>query len=82
MIRVNARLFSILRHRQDGALRDRVTLELPEGSTVTDLLRQLQAPEIGILISINGEQAEETTVLQDGDEVELIPAVAGGGNSV
>ncbi len=78
MIEVNVHLFSILRHRPDGTLQNRVTLELPEGAIVADLLRQLQVPDIPILIEINEQQAEETTPLRDGDEVDLIPAIAGG----
>jgi sulfur carrier protein ThiS len=78
MIRVNVHLFSILRHRPDGTLQNHVTLELPEGATVADVLRQLQVPELPILIEVNEQQAEETTRLQDGDKVDLIPAIAGG----
>ena len=81
MMRVHVHLFSILRHRPDGSLQNSLTLELPEGATVADLLRELQAPErLEVLIAINDEQADEATPLQDGDEVELIPAIAGGGN--
>lgn len=80
MIRVHVHLFSILRHRPDGSLQDSLTLELPEGATVADLLRELRAPErLDVLIAINDEQVDEATPLQDGDEVELIPAIAGGG---
>jgi len=78
MIRVHVRLFSILRHRPDGSLQDSLTLELPEGATVADVLRALQAPELDVLIAVNDEQCDESAPLQDGDEVELIPAVAGG----
>jgi molybdopterin synthase catalytic subunit len=61
-------------------------LELPEGATVADLLKQLasrhpartSAPFQGIAVSVNAEYAQATQVLRDGDEVGLLPPVSGG----
>ncbi|MCZ7572654.1 MAG: MoaD/ThiS family protein [Ardenticatenaceae bacterium] len=78
MIIVTVRLFSILRHRPGGEVCDRLTLELPPGATVADALRQLGAPDLPLVIAINGQQGETTTLLHGGDEVALIPVVAGG----
>jgi len=39
------------------------------------------ADDLAIVISVNDEQADPSTVLADGDLVELIPAVAGGGKN-
>ena len=78
MITVNVRLFSILRHRSGGEVRDRMVLELPDGATAADVLAELGAPDLPIVISINEQQADPSAILRDGDEVELIPAVAGG----
>lgn len=78
MITVTVRLFSILRHGPGGEIRDRLTLELPPGATVADLLRKLVVRDLPLVIAVNGQQADAATVLRGGDEVELIPVVAGG----
>ena len=50
--------------------------------TVTELLQELQAPEKGVAVAINGQvvrKAEQAqTPLHEGDHVELIRAVQGG----
>ena len=57
-------------------------LELPEGSTVTDLLTSLQLGGKWVLVERNGEPVErrllDRTVLAHGDRLELVRAVAGG----
>ncbi len=56
--------------------------ELPDGTTVAQLLEQLGAPRSGIAVARNARvvrRAEfETQRLADGDLVEIIKAVAGG----
>jgi sulfur carrier protein len=57
-------------------------IEVPEGSTVDDLLRQLGLGARWVLVERNGEPVARsetaTTVLQPGDRLELVRAVAGG----
>ena len=60
-------------------------LELPEGATVADLTGEvrrlfpwLAPPEVQIMVAVNADYAEAETVLQDGDDVCLIPPVSGG----
>jgi sulfur carrier protein len=57
-------------------------VELPEGSTVTDLLTALQLGGKWVLVERNGEPVErrllDRTVLAHGDRLELVRAVAGG----
>ena len=60
-------------------------MELPEGSTVNTILKQLEDewPEIAefyevMQMAVNWEYATENTELADGDEVALIPPVTGG----
>lgn len=61
-----------------------VELELPQGTTVAQMRQLLSQrhPRFGLLASlrfaVNGEYAEEDHILQDGDEVALIPPVSGG----
>lgn len=58
-------------------------VDLPGGATVSDLLVRLnmQAPKVlalGIAVSVNEEYATRNVVLQEDDEVGLLPPVSGG----
>jgi sulfur carrier protein len=57
-------------------------VELREGATVDDLLTQLGLGRRWVLVERNGEPVNRrdtaTTVLADGDRLELVRAVAGG----
>jgi molybdopterin synthase catalytic subunit len=64
-----------------------ITLELPEGSLVADLLEDLTALLAarlpaegfrGIAVSVNAEYAHADDPLNEGDEVGLLPPVSGG----
>jgi molybdopterin synthase catalytic subunit len=63
------------------------TIELPEGSSVGDLLdlvgnQQKVAPALrGIAVSVNAEYATANQLLRDGDEVGLLPPVSGGSDA-
>ena len=68
----------------DAFGRDRLEVEVPAGSTVADLLRQLQhldherrLPPTP-LVAVNERYARPDQVLRAGDEVAVIPPVAGG----
>jgi molybdopterin synthase catalytic subunit len=63
------------------------TVELPEGTTVAELLAQLSQSRSasllrGIAISVNAEYATATHPLHEGDEVGLLPPVSGGSPEV
>jgi sulfur carrier protein len=57
-------------------------LDVPEGATVDQLLHQLGLGAKWVLVERNGEPvmrgALATTVLEAGDRLELVRAVAGG----
>lgn len=58
-------------------------VELPEGSTIADLLERLSARQTtpllqGTAVSVNAEFSSAAHVLCDGDEVALLPPVSGG----
>jgi len=57
-------------------------VELDDGATLDDLLRQLQLGAKWVVVERNGQpvprRATPTTVLADGDRLELVRAVAGG----
>ena len=50
--------------------------------TVAELLQEIQAPQIGVAVALNGQVVRRTeqavTTLREGDEVEIIRAVQGG----
>jgi len=58
------------------------TVELAEGATLEDLLAQLGLGAKWVIAERNGEPVPRretaTTVLADGDRLELVRAVAGG----
>jgi sulfur carrier protein ThiS len=53
-------------------------LELPLGATVFEALRRLDLAALEVHAAVNGSSATDGTVLHDGDEVVLIPAIQGG----
>ncbi len=58
------------------------TLDLPDGATVADLLAALGLVERWVVVERNGEPVRRdevaTTLLGEGDRLELVRAVAGG----
>jgi len=80
-VRISVRLFAGLRERA-GA--DRVEVELPDGASVADLLAAMGTTPVGELaprsciVALNREYASEDAVVEEGDEVALVPPVSGG----
>jgi molybdopterin synthase catalytic subunit len=84
MIEVRVLSFGVLK---DWLGSSAATVEVPEGATVAELLKQLSASHAsrlplhalrGIAVSVNAEFAPATQVLNEGDEVGLLPPVSGG----
>jgi len=81
-VTIHVRLFAIFRETVGT---DHISLELPAGSTVSDLLQELSQrwPNLRSVIkrsaiAINQEYASAQRPLMPGDEVALIPPVSGG----
>jgi molybdopterin converting factor small subunit len=77
---VTVHLHTILqRQTPEGPLRA-LEVDLPQGSTLIDLLGKLEITLAGddLLLVVNGRLAEEGQVLKEGDQVHLIPALSGG----
>jgi len=60
-------------------------IDLPDGATVGNLMTEIASehPRFGemapsLMVSVNQDYRERSDVLQDGDEVALIPPVSGG----
>jgi molybdopterin synthase sulfur carrier subunit len=80
MITVHVKLFATLRHYRPGlGLGEAFPLELPEGATVADLVRQLGLPEEEVkIVFVNALFRDPDYVLADGDELGIFPPVGGG----
>ncbi|MBM4298251.1 MAG: molybdopterin converting factor subunit 1 [Deltaproteobacteria bacterium] len=81
-MKIRVKLFAMLRERAGTALVDK---ELPDGSTVGDLWRELQkdypkldVPGIRLLYAVNQNYVNLDQPLVDQDEVVFIPPVSGG----
>ncbi len=79
-MRIEINLYaSLARYLPQPSSRKTCTLELPEGTTVGDLLKRLGIPEGTIkIVFVNGVHAKPQTVLHDGDRLGVFPPVAGG----
>lgn len=77
---ITAHLHTILQKQTDRGLIDRMQVELPAGASVADLLAQLEIelnPE-ALLVAVNGRMASPARILENGDQVNLMPAISGG----
>ena len=64
-----------------SALDERSWMELPQGSTVGDVLRIIKCSPVKaklLLVSVNGEHAKFSRELKDGDVVGFFSLVSGG----
>jgi sulfur carrier protein ThiS len=80
MTTVTVHLHTILQRQTAGGPQRLVVIELPESTTMADLLTILEIelrPE-SLLLAVNGRIASLERVLIDGDEVRIMPAMSGG----
>lgn len=77
---VTVHLHTILQRQTPEGLVGRLAVSLPEDTTMAGLLDYLEidlGPE-HLLLVVNGRTVELQRVLQDGDQVNLMPAISGG----
>ncbi len=81
MINIIVHLHTILQKETPGGLVNRMELQLPGGSTtVLTVLEELDielSPE-ALLVAINGRVVDESHILEEGDRLDLMPAISGG----
>ena len=77
---VHVRLHTTLRKETPQGIIDRVDLELEPGATLADVLARLEIRPRGgsVLMAVNGNLVKADHVLNDGDQVRLVPSVSGG----
>ena len=78
---VTVHLHTAIRKRPPTGTDSPVTLKLPAGSCVQDILDQLDItfPTDGLLLVVNRNTVIPGQALKGGDVVHLIPAISGGG---
>ena len=80
-MKVTVHLHTILQRQTPDALLSRLEVDIASGSSLADLLHYLEIdldPE-HLLLAVNGRVASMEQSLQDGDQVNLMPAISGGG---
>ena len=77
-MKVNLRCFSTLVNPETCNFNESKSYELNEGQTVGDLLQKIQVPDEDVKIAfVNSRIVNFDTVLSDGDNIGLAPAVGG-----
>ncbi len=77
-MRVSVVLHSYLRELLPPEARGMVTLELPEGARVKDVVARLKLPEHAIFALNERLERDREVVLKDGDSLRFLRAGAGG----
>ncbi len=78
VMRIHVRAVGFLRQYTNKNLQV-IEIEMPEDSTVKELLFRLQIPEGEVLrVAVNGKLVPFDHLLQDEDEVRIIPPFGGG----
>ncbi len=79
-MKVTVHLHTILQRPTPEGMLSRLDVDLPPGSTLGALLQHMEvelAPD-HLLLAVNGRVAGLDRILQDGDQVNLMPAISGG----
>lgn len=77
---VTVHLHTILQRETAEGLQRQLDVTMAPNSTLAELLDHLEvelAPD-ALLLAVNGRTADLDQVLSDGDEIHLMPAIAGG----
>jgi molybdopterin converting factor small subunit len=79
-LQVEVRLFANLaRYLPPGARGNTATIEIPDGTTVDELIHRLAIPEeLAHLTLVNGRDAQPGDRLAPGDVVSVLPPLEGG----
>jgi len=79
-MKIVVHLHSILQRKTPQGTQRKLEVELPEGSTIQDLVENLEvevAPE-HLSLALNGRVAKLEQELHDGDKVHLMVPISGG----
>jgi sulfur carrier protein ThiS len=79
-MRIVVHLHSILQRKTPEGMQRKIEVDMPEGSTIQDLVEHLEvevAPE-HLSLALNGRVARLEKVMNDGDKVHLMVPISGG----
>ena len=74
---IKVTLLGALRDKLPSANRGKMTLTLPEGATVAEIIAYFQLAST-TASAVNGTQIDKSYVLKEGDEVHLFRQLGGG----
>jgi len=79
-VKVEVHLFATLSgYLPDGTAGDGIALNVPEGSTVADIVRALEIPDhFDCVKVVNGHDVPSDQLLADEDVLSLFPPLVGG----
>ncbi|MCL4079408.1 MAG: MoaD/ThiS family protein [Anaerosomatales bacterium] len=78
-MRIELALFASLRRfLPTGEAGHERTIDLPDGTTVGQVIATLGLPDEPRVVFVNGRHAPDDFVLHDGDRLAVFPPVAGG----
>jgi molybdopterin converting factor small subunit len=75
---INITLYGILREKQAKETRGKISLQMPEGSRISDVLQILNIDSHIYCVYNGNHRRDYQTILQDQDEISFIPPVGGG----
>ena len=77
-MRIDVKLFGILRERLPAIQKGRAKIELEDGVSVADLITHLEISR-RVEVAINEEiETDEAHILVDGDQVHIFATIGGG----
>ena len=79
-VKVTVHLHTILQRETADGLQRKLDVTMLSGSNIKDLMGDLGVaiPIEAMLLVVNGRIAEPTQILQENDQVHLMPALSGG----
>ena len=79
-MKVTVHLHTILQRQTPEGPQRQMKVTLLSGSTLADLIEDLgvELPLEGLLLVVNGRTAPANYILNEGDQVHLMPAISGG----
>lgn len=79
-MQIKVHLHTVLQLKTDDGLVRLIDVELPEGGSARDVMSLLAIayPESALLVVVNGRVSHLDHVLQNADELHLMPAISGG----
>jgi sulfur carrier protein ThiS len=77
-VEIRLQLYSILREKLPSEAKGQAVLQLDDGATLADLLKDLNIDR-RVVISVNGVHEPDTSYsLRDSDEVKIFSSISGG----